>query len=275
MSVPSIKSSTDECNELKNITYKTMMSKSFGEKKNTSLHNNNNKNISNIEVFLDKERKINKGEPWNKIDKTEKIKQLSDYVDSIVETYSLTETETNDLKEYLSASLDKKKLLCVKDVQYDKLCGKIKTIPCLHYNATSRKFTLKRNEKRVSTLKSLGKGSSMKAGKEPKTLEPKGLPEIVEPKGLPKVLPKVETDKSIKDKADEKPKKARKKPIAIASETVPNTNAIASETGPSETGPSETGSSANAIASETGPSANAIEPNATGPSAIALDKKVD
>jgi hypothetical protein len=242
MSVPSIKSSTDECNELKNITYKTMMSKSFGEKKNTSLHNNN-KNISNIEVFLDKERKINKGEPWNKIDKTEKIKQLSDYVDSIIEIYSLTEAETNDLKEYLSASLDKKKLLCVKDVQYDKLCGKIKTIPCLHYNTTSRKFTLKRNEKRVSTLKSLGKGSSLKAGKElkmvPKVLEPK----VVEPKD-------VDIDASIKEKAVEKPKRIRKKPIAIASET-----------GPSETGP-------NAIASETGP-------NVSDTGQISLDKKVD
>ena len=234
MSVPSIKSSTDECNELKNITYKTMMSKSFGEKKNTSLHNNN-KNISNIEVFLDKERKINKGEPWNKIDKTEKIKQLSDYVDSIIETYSLTETETNDLKEYLSASLDKKKLLCVKDVQYDKLCGKIKTIPCLHYNANSRKFTLKRNEKRVSTLKSLGKGSSLKATKE----TPVEISTDTNDKPADNNKPKV--------KGVEKPKKARKKPIAIA-------------TGASATGASATGASA------TGASA-------TGP--IALDEKVD
>ena len=243
MSVPSIKSSTDECNELKNITYKTMMSKSFGEKKNTSLHNNN-KNISNIEVFLDKERKINKGEPWNKIDKTEKIKQLSDYVDSIIETYSLTETETNDLKEYLSASLDKKKLLCVKDVQYDKLCGKIKTIPCLHYNATSRKFTLKRNEKRVSTLKSLGKGNSLKATKETKPIEIST--------DTNEVLNKDKQKDKTADKAADKPKRTRKKPIAIAIEP----SAIeASATEASETEASETG------------------PSGTGP--IALDEKVD
>ena len=235
MSVPSIKSSTDECNELKNITYKTMMAKSGGEKKNTSLHNNN-KNISNIEVFLDKERKINKGEPWNKIDKTEKIKQLNEYVDSIIETYNLTEIETNDLKEYLSASLDKKKLLCVKDVQYDKLCGKIKGIPCLHYNTTSRKFTLKRNEKRVSTLKSLGKGNSLKASK---TSDPISINDINKPKDndtpkdnikpkdndKPKDNIKPKDNDKPKDKGVEKPKRARKKPIAIGTNAI-GTNAI-------------------------------------------------
>lgn len=46
----------------------------------------------------------------------------------------------------------------MKDVHCDKSTGKILSIPTLNFNSTTRKFTLKRCEKRVSTLKSLGKG---------------------------------------------------------------------------------------------------------------------
>jgi len=63
-----------------------------------------------------------------------------------------------ELKHYLTDSLDKKKLQHVKDVLCDKVTGKITGIPTLHFNPATRKYTLKRAEKRVSTLKSLGKG---------------------------------------------------------------------------------------------------------------------
>jgi hypothetical protein len=123
--------------------------------------------MSNIELFLDQESKMNKNEPWNKLDKTDKIKQLNDYVDNtLIETYTLTESEVIELKTYLTASLDKKKLQCVKDVQYDKTSGKIKTIPCLNYNPTIRKFTLIKNVKRRSATESLGKGKTIKKKKE-------------------------------------------------------------------------------------------------------------
>ena len=117
--------------------------------------------MSNIDIFLNKECKLNKCEPWNKLDKTEKIKQLNDFVETLIEEYTLTDEEVKDIKNYLVSSLDKKKLQCVKDVNYDKLCGKIKSIPCFNYNTSTRKFTLKRCEKRVSTLKSLGKGTNV------------------------------------------------------------------------------------------------------------------
>jgi len=117
--------------------------------------------ISNIDIFLDKECKLNKCEPWNKLDKTEKIKQLNEFVDSLIKEYILTDEEVKDIKNYLVSSLDKKKLQCVKDVNYDKTCGKIKSIPCFNYNTSTRKFTLKRCEKRVSTIKSLGKGTNV------------------------------------------------------------------------------------------------------------------
>jgi hypothetical protein len=117
-------------------------------------------NVKNVDSFLEKETKKNKTDTWNKIDKTSKIKQLNEYVDKIIltEYENVTEEERSELKKYLELSLDKKKLQCVKDVSYDKLTGKIKGIPNLHFNPATRKFTIKRNEKRVSTLKSLGTG---------------------------------------------------------------------------------------------------------------------
>ena len=117
-------------------------------------------NVKNVDSFLEKETKKNKTDTWNKIDKTSKIKQLNEYVDKIISTEyeNVNEEERSELKKYLESSLDKKKLQCVKDVSYDKLTGKIKGIPNLHFNPATRKFTIKRNEKRVSTLKSLGTG---------------------------------------------------------------------------------------------------------------------
>jgi hypothetical protein len=156
------KNADDECNELKNITYKNRMIKKNKYDASFDISNksqDSHANLLNINMFLEKEKKINKGEPWNKLDKTEKIQQFNNYIDTIVQsTHSLTENEMSDLKSYLYTCLDRKKLLCVKDVQYDKIVGKIKLIPCLHFNQVTRKFTLKRSDKRVSTSKSLGQG---------------------------------------------------------------------------------------------------------------------
>jgi hypothetical protein len=109
-------------------------------------------------MFLEKECKMNKHEPWNKLDKTDKIKLLTEYVTLSGNNFYLNETEMAEYKSYLIESLDKRKLQHVKDVQYDNQTGKIIIIPNLHFNPTTRKFTFKRNEKRVSTAKSLGSG---------------------------------------------------------------------------------------------------------------------
>ena len=133
----------EECLELKNINYKTMLL--TGVQQPVQRKQNISENIANIDLFLDKESKMNKNEPWNKLDKTDKIKQLSLYVDSISESHALTQEESDSLKTYLTLSLDKKKLQCVKDVQYDKVTGKIKTISILSYNPVTRK-SRKKNE---------------------------------------------------------------------------------------------------------------------------------
>jgi hypothetical protein len=150
---------SEECQELKNIKYKNML---FSGNSNNINSVTVNSKQSNIDLFLDKESKLNKNEPWNRLNKTEKITQLNDYVDFISKEHHLTDVEINKLKEYLTTSLDKKKLQHVKDIQYDKVSNKIKLIPSLHFNSITRKFTIKRQEKRVSTLKSLGAGKPKK-----------------------------------------------------------------------------------------------------------------
>ena len=145
----------DDCRQLKNIKFKNMLLATAGSSPVTKTVNSKK---ANIDLFLEKESNLNKHEPWSKLDKTDKIKQLTDYVDKSALTFALNETEIQECKTYLIESLDKKKLQHVKDVQYDNQNGKILSIPSLHFNTTSRKFTFKRNEKRASTSKSLGSG---------------------------------------------------------------------------------------------------------------------
>lgn len=140
----------DECMELKNIKYKTMI-KNGAPLKETK----ESKNITNLEQFLENEKQAHNAEPWCKLDKTVKFNKLMEFVDIYKETNTLDETETGLLINFLKICLDKKKLHRVKDVIYDKSTGVIKEIPALVYTKTSRHFTLKNLDKRVSTLKSL------------------------------------------------------------------------------------------------------------------------
>lgn len=135
-----------------NLKYKSVFLNSFDNNKYDT------QKIDTINSFLEKESINNKTESWNKLDKTGKLRLLNSYVDGIVSVHSLSEKETEELKHYLAESIDKKKLQHVKDVHCDKATGKIISIPTLHFNPAIRKFTLKRSEKRISTLKSLGKG---------------------------------------------------------------------------------------------------------------------
>jgi len=126
---------------------------------NTLNTNNNYKNstsdVSCVTLILDKERGYNIKEQWSKLDKTNKIDKLNKYVDSLMISKNLSMDECDNLKFYLSSSLDRKKLLKVNEVNYNSIDGTIVNIPSLFFNEITRKFTLKKCEKRASTLKSL------------------------------------------------------------------------------------------------------------------------
>jgi hypothetical protein len=147
----------EECQQLKNIKFKNMLINGVSQTKQKVQSKK-----ENIDLFLDKESKLNKKESWNKLDKTDKIKRIIDYVNQSAAKFSLNATEIEEYRRYLIDCLDKKKLQHVKDVQYDVTNGKIIIIPNLLFNTVNRKFTFKRNEKKTSTVKSLGSGDKTK-----------------------------------------------------------------------------------------------------------------
>ena len=139
-----------DCQELKNIKYKTMLLNGVPLPENKSSND-----LSNLEKFLENEKNNNVNEPWCKLNKTVKTKKLQDYVESYKKENNLSNEESELLLTFLKDCLDRKKLQRVKDVIYDKENGIVKDIPALFYMKTIKHFTLKNIDKRVSTLKSL------------------------------------------------------------------------------------------------------------------------
>ena len=140
----------EECVELKNIKYKTMLLSGVPLQETKSAND-----LLNLEKFLEDEKNNNKNEPWCKLDKTIKLKKLSLFAEQYKENNNLNHEESQILLVFLKDCVDRKKLQRVKDVNYDKVTGSIKDIPALTYVKTTKHFTLKNIDKRVSTLKSL------------------------------------------------------------------------------------------------------------------------
>ena len=141
---------SEECLELKNIKYKTMLLNGNPLKETKSEND-----LSNLDKFLEDEKNNNVNEPWCKLNKTIKTKKILEFVEKYKSEKNLDEEEEKALLTFLKDCLDRKKLQRVKDVVYDKTNGSIKEIPALSYTKANKHFTLKNMDKRVSTLKSL------------------------------------------------------------------------------------------------------------------------
>jgi hypothetical protein len=139
-----------ECQELKNIKYKTMLLNGAPLPETKSSND-----LSNLDKFLEQEMKNNSNDPWCKLNKTVKLRKFQEFIHNYKREKNLQEDEAKLLTSFLSDCLDKKKLSRVKDVVYDKETGLIKEIPALMYIKSTKHFTLKNIDKRVSTLKSL------------------------------------------------------------------------------------------------------------------------
>ena len=111
--------------------------------------------LIHIDELLETEKKTMNSESWNKLDKRLKIQKLHAYAEKYGKENSLPMKEIKSLKMFFSECLTKDKLSKVKDVEYDKQAGVIHSISGLCFNNTSRAFTLRNLEKKVSTLKSL------------------------------------------------------------------------------------------------------------------------
>ena len=128
------------------------------------LQNGNNiiaeiKNVSNdekITSFLENESHANKQESWTRLDKTQKLIRLNNYVDNILrEKYNLSENEYLNTKKYLQKCIERKNLQKTKEVTYNKQDNFIENIPYLQFIESSRTFILKKDDKHISTIKSL------------------------------------------------------------------------------------------------------------------------
>tara|TARA_Y100000389_G_scaffold113691_3_gene110845 strand:- start:11899 stop:12372 length:474 start_codon:yes stop_codon:yes gene_type:complete len=140
----------EECQELKNIKYKTMLLNGNKKTLNTIIND-----ISNLDIILENETENSKKESWNRLDKSAKMNKINEYIKTIIPLYKLGKNEIESLKSYLSSNLDKKNLQRNKDVTYIKDSGVLESIPSLHFNNTTRKFTL-RKQSQPSVSKSLG-----------------------------------------------------------------------------------------------------------------------
>ena len=156
------KQKSDECIELKNIQYKTMLLN--GVQKEIKI----SKTEEDIENILEKEKNLISNVPWTKLEKGIKIKKLVEFANKYEKENSLTASETLNLKNILKNAIDRKHLQRMKDIEYDKEKGVIINIPLLTFNSTTRKFVLRRQEKK-STQKSFTplrrKGSRGKVSK--------------------------------------------------------------------------------------------------------------
>ncbi len=130
------------------------------------LHNTSATNsVSHIDTYLENERVHNNSEPWGKLDKTVKISKITAYAKTYIDDHGLPSDDCANLIAFLISCIDQKKIVKTKDVNYDKVSGKIITIPFLihgagigvdhHASTSTTKFTLRRCDKRQSTLKSL------------------------------------------------------------------------------------------------------------------------
>jgi hypothetical protein len=128
-------SAVEECQELKNIKYKTMLLNGNAIKETKSSNN-----LSNLDTFLENEKNNNNNEPWCKLSKTTKTKKILEYVELYKKENNLDEEETKLMILFLRDCLERKKLQRVKDVIYDKSACIIKDIPALCYTKSNKHF---------------------------------------------------------------------------------------------------------------------------------------
>lgn len=131
-----------------------------------SFQQMNDLKLNSVETFLENERISNKKESWSKLNKNEKKNKIKEFASKYISENNLSVQDHKNLIIYLNNLLDKRMLLKIKDICYDKDKEMITQIPALMYNHISKKFTLKRHDNRNSTTKSLNLGKTRKKLKE-------------------------------------------------------------------------------------------------------------
>ena len=109
---------------------------------------------SKIDNLLEIEKKKNKNEVWNKLDKTVKLQKLHIYAEKYGKDNNLPMKEIKQLKQYFNDSLNKNKIQKAKDVVYDREKGVVQIVHGLSFNNQTKNFTIRNvDSKHVSTVK--------------------------------------------------------------------------------------------------------------------------
>jgi len=145
----------DECIQLKNINYQSMLLK-----RNSNIDSQRG-GTENIDKYLEQEQNKKKNiKPWSKLEKSTKLKKIYSYIENLYDKFKMTELEKKELKKYMRTCLERKKLQRIKDVIYEINTGEIKDIPGLTFNEKNRKFILRKIDKKGSTLRNLAPKNS-------------------------------------------------------------------------------------------------------------------
>ena len=112
---------------------------------------NRDLSLIDINTLLENEVKDTKIK-WSKLLVIDKIKKINVYVDSI---HTYNEDQKKILKQYIRLSINRKKLLKDKDINYNTETGTVEEIYGLIFNETSKKFTIsnKTSNKKQRTTK--------------------------------------------------------------------------------------------------------------------------
>jgi hypothetical protein len=90
--------------------------------------------MESLDQMIQMEEERNKLLPWNKLDKSLKIRKIMEYSAEFAQTNNMTEDKANELKTLLRDKIQRKELFKKKDVVYDAATGKIKHLPALSHH---------------------------------------------------------------------------------------------------------------------------------------------
>ena len=144
--------SQDKNAELNNLRYKTGCLRATSGSLQHDPHT--------VDQILENESSSNTGKPWQRLNRTERVAKLRAYAEARCTADKLSPDESASLISTLLRGLENRRLGGARDVVYDAATGKVVGIPALAHSPCSKRFTLKRSDRRVSTTKSLGQGNT-------------------------------------------------------------------------------------------------------------------
>ena len=118
------------------------------------------RSVEDVDSILQTDSEASDAKPWARLDQTTRVAKLKEYAKAFCDKRDLGNEACDQVTKVLLTGLTRRRLTAARDVVYTPDTGTITAVPALIQVGKTRRFTLKRADRRVSTLKSLGKGRS-------------------------------------------------------------------------------------------------------------------